>query len=398
MSNAGKEVLLKAVIQSIPTYVMSCFELPKQLCWDIHQCMARFWWGTKSNEKKIHWMAWEKLCSPKAEGGLGFRNLNTFNQALLAKQGWRLLKYPNSVVARVLKAKYFPNTSFMEASSPSGMSYSWRSIITGREVLAKGLRYQIGDGRCVSIWNDPWIPLPHSFKPFSLPLEGTEMWNVEDIIDPESRTWNATMVENLFTKMEADLILSIPLSHRPSEDKLVWHHDRKGSFNVKSCYHLARTIQRHHTQATSSANARDGRSNLWNKIWKARIPPKIRAFAWRLLKGILPTRDALARKITLPDLSCIFCHNHIESDVHLFMRCSALVNFWYACSFGELARNQSQRSISEWIFEVATNHTSQQLDKFLTCLWVIWKERNNILWNGGDFNTFFMATWTTNHL
>lgn len=267
--------------------------------------------------------------------------------------------YPNSVVARILKAKYFTNTSFMEASSPSGMSYSWRSTIAGREVLAKGLRYQIGNDRYVSIWNNPWIPLPHSFKPFCLPLEGTELWKAEDIIDPESRAWNATMVENLSTKMEAELILSIPLSHRPNDDRMVWHHDRKGTFNVKSCYHLARTIQRHHIQASSSSIARDGSSNLWNKIWKARIPPKIRAFAWRLLKGILPTRAALARKITLPDLSCMFCHSQIESYVHLFMQCSALVSFWFTCSFGELTRNHSERSIFEWIFEVATNHTSQ---------------------------------------
>lgn len=85
LSNAGKEVLLKAVIQSIPTYVMSCFELHKQLCNDIHQCMARFWWGAKGDEKKIHWVAWERLCVPKTEGGLGFRDMNVFNRALLAK-------------------------------------------------------------------------------------------------------------------------------------------------------------------------------------------------------------------------------------------------------------------------------------------------------------------------
>lgn len=51
LSNAGKEVLIKAVIQSIPTYVMSCFEISKQLCEDIHQLMARFWLGGRECEE-----------------------------------------------------------------------------------------------------------------------------------------------------------------------------------------------------------------------------------------------------------------------------------------------------------------------------------------------------------
>lgn len=111
----GKEVLLKAVIQSIPTYLMSCFLLPKNLCCDIHQLMARFWWGSKACERKIHWMTWDKLCVSKAEGGMGFRSLPEFNMALLAKQGWRLLLNPHSLIAQAFKAKYFLRSNFLQA-------------------------------------------------------------------------------------------------------------------------------------------------------------------------------------------------------------------------------------------------------------------------------------------
>jgi hypothetical protein len=82
LSQAGWEILLKAVIQAIPTYCMSVFMLPKTLCSKINILMQSFWWGTSG----IHWMKWSKMGAPKSRGGMGFRDLVWFNKALLAKQ------------------------------------------------------------------------------------------------------------------------------------------------------------------------------------------------------------------------------------------------------------------------------------------------------------------------
>ncbi|MCI36196.1 ribonuclease H protein, partial [Trifolium medium] len=69
---------------------------------------------------------------------MGFRNLRAFNEALLAKQGWRLITHPSSLVAQVLKAKYYPNAQFLQAKPKQHMSYSWRSILQASWVLKKG--------------------------------------------------------------------------------------------------------------------------------------------------------------------------------------------------------------------------------------------------------------------
>ena len=72
-----------------------------------------FWWGSNPNGgRRIHWAAWEKLCSRKEKGGLGFCHLHSFNLALLAKQGWRLVMNPSSLCARVLSSKYYIRSNF----------------------------------------------------------------------------------------------------------------------------------------------------------------------------------------------------------------------------------------------------------------------------------------------
>jgi hypothetical protein len=83
LSQAGKEVLLKAVIQAIPTYTMSVFQLPKTLCQEINSMMARFWWGHKGNDKRVAWMSWERMGKPKEKGGMGYRDLECFNMAIV---------------------------------------------------------------------------------------------------------------------------------------------------------------------------------------------------------------------------------------------------------------------------------------------------------------------------
>lgn len=120
------------------------------------------WWagiGGVSRIRRIKFIgSARRNCLPQKEGGLGFRDLDLFNLAMLARQAWRLLTNPENLCGRMLKAKYFPNNSILECQAKGGISYSWRSILQGVDLLKKGLIWRVGDRRHINIWTDPWIP------------------------------------------------------------------------------------------------------------------------------------------------------------------------------------------------------------------------------------------------
>ena len=171
LSQAGREVLIKFMIQAIPTYVMGCFKLPLELCDDIEAMIKKFWWGQRCNKRKIHWIRWSELTKSKMVGGMGFRDLAHFNNALLVKQAWRLLHNKETLFYKVFKAKFFPNHSFLEAKDSSSGSYAWKSLLQGRDVILDGACWRVGDGKSIKIWQHHWLPRKHPTKVLSPMVE-----------------------------------------------------------------------------------------------------------------------------------------------------------------------------------------------------------------------------------
>ena len=131
----------------MPTFIMACFKLPKSLCKDIESLIRKFWWGYKREARKIHWVAWNKFCLPKSQGGLGFRDIENFSLALLGKQVWCLLHNSDSLLYKVFKAKLFPNYSILDPAVKLLGSYAWQRILKAREIVKSGSIWRIGDGR-----------------------------------------------------------------------------------------------------------------------------------------------------------------------------------------------------------------------------------------------------------
>ncbi|XP_058751957.1 uncharacterized mitochondrial protein AtMg00310-like [Vicia villosa] len=157
LSRAGKEVMIKSMLQSIPYYIMSLFILPDGIVSDVKKMLNSFWWGGGTNHNCIRWMAWDKLTGAKKEGGLGFRGLKAFNLAMVAKRGWLLLSKPQSLVSRIFKSRYFPNSTFFEANLSNNPSFVWRSVWQARSLLSLGCRWSIRDGRNVPLMGSPWL-------------------------------------------------------------------------------------------------------------------------------------------------------------------------------------------------------------------------------------------------
>jgi hypothetical protein len=137
LSFAGRSTLIKDVAQAIPTYIMSCFLLPTSFCNHIESMTCKFWWGNSPDKRNIHWVKWSHICKNKKDGWLGFRSLRAFNQAILAKRGWKCITQPNSILTKALKAKYYPKCGFLQAKPGHNMSYTWSSIQRARWILKK---------------------------------------------------------------------------------------------------------------------------------------------------------------------------------------------------------------------------------------------------------------------
>lgn len=129
-----------------------------------------FWWGASKGKQKLTGRRGKHMIQPKACGGLGFKDFRFFNQAMFARQAWRILSNPGSLCPQVLKARYFPEGHMEDMVFGSNASQRWQSIVHGLELLKRGLVWRIGNGSSVRIWRDSWIPHPVGRPP--IPQQG----------------------------------------------------------------------------------------------------------------------------------------------------------------------------------------------------------------------------------
>jgi hypothetical protein len=164
LSQVAKEMLIKSVAQALPTYVMSVFKIPFGLCNALQTYTRSFWWSSERGKHKVQWIPWEVLIKSKSYGGLGFKDMRLFSQALLAHQAMLLITYPNSLCSQVLKAKYFLQSNLLDMAPRGEASTTSQAIEYGVELLKCGAINRIGDGENTRVWRDNWIPRTPNMK------------------------------------------------------------------------------------------------------------------------------------------------------------------------------------------------------------------------------------------
>lgn len=151
LSSTGKESLVKAYLQAIPHFIMSCFKLPKTVCNNMTACTIGYLWSRGKKDRSIHWVCKEMMHKKKAEGGLGFRSFDSMNKAMLMKQLWRITKYPELLVSKILKDKYGRGGNLLSCNPKPSDSTIWKSLYGVKEIFRAGVT--ITEGEEDIIWN-----------------------------------------------------------------------------------------------------------------------------------------------------------------------------------------------------------------------------------------------------
>lgn len=128
LSFGGRLTLIKSVLRSLPLFYFSLFKAPSKVIELLKGLRRRFLWGGIDSNRKIHWVACEKVAKPKKLGGLGVSDLRSMNIALLAKWWWRLKTESNSIWTSCINALH--NTSCIDGKlfAKCGIPGTWLNI------------------------------------------------------------------------------------------------------------------------------------------------------------------------------------------------------------------------------------------------------------------------------
>ncbi|PNX85822.1 ribonuclease H, partial [Trifolium pratense] len=309
---------------------------------NIERIQGTFLWGGGAEEKKLCWVKWDQICLPKEKGGLGVKNLELFNLALLSKWRWRFFNHDNALWTELLRHRYGHLPSWVmgghELVTSSKASFWWRDVISSGRGLnddwfRSNVSCRVGNGNDIEFWNFKWFG-NHALRDLYPDLYAKETFKQAKVSERlggalSRQRWRWSWLAPLDSTDDQSILdlqglfagFSLQLSN---SDKWRWLPDVNGLFSVKSCYSCLLSLKQ---VVNLDAKVLDAIQRLWGTD----IPSKIKIFGWRLLLNKLPTRAALNRRgiLTNPhDLPCAFCFQQIEDDTHLFFSCRFSKEVW----------------------------------------------------------------------
>ncbi|KAJ0749948.1 putative RNA-directed DNA polymerase [Helianthus annuus] len=392
LSIGGRVVLIKSVMESLPSFYFSLYKAPKKIILDLEAMIKKFLWGGSGEEKKMHWVAWEKVSRPKNHGGLGLSKLEVINNSLLTKWGWRFKTEENNLWKKIIIALHSSRSGWECIPYRKTLSGVWNNIakifvktkVEGRPIgyFMKGF---IGNGEGVAFWHDVWIldePLKVTF-PELYRLEADKRTTVanrlisQDNEDRYSWSWNSVLSDpGLVAKLDQLKVLLNSVHISSGKDRWKWTADEDGEFSVKSVKYL---LIRNQSQEDSFV-----------LDWCSWVPAKVNIHSWRMELNKVATAEALRRRnVGLSDPGCSLCRSDVETADHLFIACYITSNIWNAISNWCRIPNIYAFSIRDLL----TYHSDSRLPEkkkeaihgiiMVTC-WIIWRARNKVRFSNGS--------------
>jgi hypothetical protein len=278
---------------------MSNIIFSKKFLAKITAIIRNFWWTGINNDpdhKPLCLAAWKNICTPTKEGGLGIRNLSAVNHALILSATWRIAENPQSPIHLILKSKYFNDTAIWRAKSNLPKSAFWTSIMKTLPLLQQNSFYQISQGN-ISIWSTPWctswksiyddliIQHPH----FVYPVVVKDLWI------PHTKHWNTELIDCLFQPNTANSIKAVKIIPYDDPDILCWKLTPNGKCSTKAAYKTC--LQALFDAGTPKPTPPDTAAlSLLHKVWNNKeLLPRVKTFAWRIIRRAIPTAERASR-------------------------------------------------------------------------------------------------------
>jgi hypothetical protein len=239
MSIAGRTILINSSITSITLYMLSFYRLPVGVGKKFSTLSSNFLWGDEPEKKKYHLVGWSDVCLPKDQGGLGVLNLDVMNIALLSKWLWKLFN-GSGLWQTILKKKYLNGSTLRHATYRNGDSHFWQGLLEIKHLFLSCCKFQIGDGRDTSFWEDNWLgdfTLSTSF-PRLFAISSDPKITVRKAYDVglNNMKFRRAMVGvrmELWSKLKE---LCGQMTFSETQDRLSWLLTESGQFTTKSFY------------------------------------------------------------------------------------------------------------------------------------------------------------------
>ncbi|GJR41737.1 putative RNA-directed DNA polymerase [Tanacetum coccineum] len=321
LSLAGRLQLIRSVLSSMHIYWASVFILPSRIVHDLEQLMRGFLWCQGEMKKGKAKVAWDSVCMPKHEGGLGIRRIEDFNIALMATHIWSIFTHRESLWVKWVHTYKLKGRSFWDVPCRGDASWGWRKLLQIRSTIRPFIWHKINNGKSTSVWFDRWTdvcPLKDLLSNRDIVRSGFSLENsVSNLISDGVWRWPLDWLSRFPFLAQ----LHVPVLLDDMDDVILWR-DRDGVLRPFSVACVWDTIR-----------SRADMVYWYNVVWFSHCIPRHAIHMWLVIQQKLKTQDRLRQwdvgpSIDLNLLKCPLCDLVPDSHDHLFFECSFSSQVW----------------------------------------------------------------------